>query len=150
MTTLQIGDKAPDFQSINQDGNSVSLSDFKGQKLVLFFYPKASTPGCTLEACNLSDNYSRFVAQGYDVLGVSADSPKRQSNFKNKYDFSYDLLADEDKSVINAYGVWGPKKFMGREYDGIHRITFIIDEKGVIEDIITKVKTKEHTAQILK
>jgi peroxiredoxin Q/BCP len=150
MTTLQIGDKAPDFQSINQDENAVSLSNFEGKKLVLFFYPKASTPGCTLEACNLSDNYSRFVAQGYDVLGVSADSPKRQSNFKNKYEFPYDLLADEDKSVINAYGVWGPKKFMGREYDGIHRITFVIDEKGVIEDIITKVKTKEHTAQILK
>ncbi len=150
MTTLQIGDKAPDFQSINQNENAVSLSDFEGKKLVLFFYPKASTPGCTLEACNLSDNYSRFVAQGYDVLGVSADSPKRQSNFKNKYEFPYDLLADEDKSVINAYGVWGPKKFMGREYDGIHRITFIIDEKGIIEDVITKVKTKEHTAQILK
>ena len=150
MTTLQIGDKAPDFQSINQDETSVSLSDFSGKKLVLFFYPKASTPGCTLEACNLSENYSLFVAQGYDVLGVSADSPKRQSNFKNKYEFPYDLLADEDKSVINAYGVWGPKKFMGREYDGIHRITFVIDEKGVIEDIITKVKTKEHTAQILK
>ena len=139
-----------DFQSINQDENAVSLSNFEGKKLVLFFYPKASTPGCTLEACNLSENYSRFVAQGYDVLGVSADSPKRQSNFKNKYEFPYDLLADEDKSVINAYGVWGPKKFMGREYDGIHRITFVIDEKGVIEDIITKVKTKEHTAQILK
>jgi len=150
MTTLQIGDKAPDFQSINQDETSVSLSDFSGKKLVLFFYPKASTPGCTLEACNLSENYSLFVAQGYDVLGVSADSPKRQSNFKSKYEFPYDLLADEDKSVINAYGVWGPKKFMGREYDGIHRITFVIDEKGVIEDIITKVKTKEHTAQILK
>ncbi len=150
MTTLQIGDKAPDFQSINHDENAVGLSNFEGKKLVLFFYPKASTPGCTLEACNLSENYSRFVAQGYDILGVSADSPKRQSNFKNKYEFPYDLLADEDKSVINAYGVWGPKKFMGREYDGIHRITFVIDEKGVIEDIITKVKTKEHTAQILK
>ncbi|MDG1672455.1 MAG: peroxiredoxin, partial [Flavobacteriaceae bacterium] len=113
MTTLQIGDKAPYFQSINQDGNAVSLSDFSGKKLVLFFYPKASTPGCTLEACNLSDNYSRFVAHGYDVLGVSADNTKRQSNFKNKFEFPYDLLADEDKSVINAYGVWGPKKFMG-------------------------------------
>lgn len=150
MTTLQIGDKAPDFQSINQDSKPVSLSDFKGKKLVLFFYPKASTPGCTLEACNLSDNYSRFVAQGYDVLGVSADSPKRQQNFKNKYEFPYDLLADEDQSVINAYGVWGPKKFMGREYDGIHRTTFVIDENGSIEEVITKVKTKEHTSQILK
>ena len=150
MTTLQIGDQAPNFQSINQDGNPVSLSDFSGKKLVLFFYPKASTPGCTLEACNLSDNYSRFVAQGYDVLGVSADNTKRQSNFKNKYEFPYDLLADEDKTVINAYGVWGQKKFMGREYDGSHRITFVIDENGIIEDVITNVKTKAHTDQILK
>ena len=150
MTALQIGDKAPNFTSINQDGKSISLSDFTGKKLVLFFYPKASTPGCTLEACNLSDNYSRFVAAGYDVLGVSADSPKRQSNFKNKYDFPYDLLADEDKSVINAYSVWGPKKFMGREYDGIHRTTFVIDENGNIEEVISKVKTKEHASQILK
>ena len=150
MTTLQIGDQAPDFQSINQDGNAISLSDFSGKKLVLFFYPKASTPGCTLEACNLSDNYDRFTAQGYAVLGVRADSPKRQLNFKTKYEVPYDLLADEEKTVINAYGVWGPKKFMGREYDGIHRITFVIDENGIIEDVITKVKTKEHTDQILK
>lgn len=150
MTSLQIGDKAPNFNSVNQDEKAVSLSDFKGKKLVLFFYPKASTPGCTLEACNLSDNYSRFEAAGYAILGVSADSPKRQLNFKNKYEFPYDLLADEDKTVIKVYGVWGPKKFMGREYEGIHRITFVIDETGIIEDIITKVKTKEHTAQILK
>ena len=150
MTSLQIGDKAPNFNSVNQDEKAISLSDFKGKKLVLFFYPKASTPGCTLEACNLSDNYSRFEAAGYAILGVSADSPKRQLNFKNKYEFPYDLLADEDKTVIKAYGVWGPKKFMGREYEGIHRITFVIGETGIIEDIITKVKTKEHTAQILK
>jgi peroxiredoxin Q/BCP len=102
-----------------------------------------------LEACNLSDNYSRFNAAGYAILGVSADSVKRQFDFKNKYGFPYDLLVDEDKSVINAYGVWGPKKFMGREYDGIHRTTFIIDENGLIESVIAKVKTKEHTAQIL-
>ena len=150
MTALKAGDKAPDFKISNQNGNTVNLSDFTGKKLVLFFYPKASTPGCTLEACNLSDNYSRFKAAGYAILGVSADSAKRQLNFKNKYGFSYDLLADEDKSVIEAYGVWGPKKFMGREYDGIHRTTFIIDENGVIESVITKVKTKEHTAQILE
>ncbi|MBT8260604.1 MAG: thioredoxin-dependent thiol peroxidase [Bacteroidia bacterium] len=149
MTTLKIGEKAPNFKAINQDENQVSLSDFKGKKLVLFFYPKASTPGCTAEACNLSDNYDRFVANGYAVLGVSADSAKRQSNFKIKYNLPYDLLADEEKTVINAYGVWGPKKFMGREYDGIHRTTFIIDEKGIIEDIIAKVKTKDHTNQIL-
>ena len=149
MTTLKVGDKAPNFKAIDQDENTISLADFKGKKLVLFFYPKASTPGCTMEACNLSDNYNRFIAQGYDVLGVSADSAKRQSNFKTKYGFQYPLLADEGKSVIEAFGVWGPKKFMGREYDGIHRTTFIIDEKGVIENVITKVKTKDHTAQIL-
>ncbi|MFL2624253.1 MAG: thioredoxin-dependent thiol peroxidase [Flavobacteriaceae bacterium] len=149
MTTLKVGDIAPDFKSTNQDGDPVNLSDFSGKKLVLFFYPKASTPGCTLEACNLSDNYSRFNAAGYAILGVSADSVKRQFDFKNKYGFPYDLLVDEDKSVIKAYGVWGPKKFMGREYDGIHRTTFIIDENGLIESVIAKVKTKEHTAQIL-
>ena len=149
MTTLKIGDKAPDFKVINQDEKLVSLGDFKGKKLVLFFYPKASTPGCTAEACNLNENYERFQAQGYEILGVSADSPKRQSNFRNKYEFTYDLLADEEKEVINAYGVWGPKKFMGKEYDGIHRTTFVIDENGVIADVISKVKTKEHTNQIL-
>lgn len=150
MTTLKIGDKAPNFEAQDQDGNTIRLSDYAGKKLVLFFYPKASTPGCTAEACNLSDNHERFEAQGYRILGVSADSAKRQSNFKNKYNFPYPLLADEDKTVINAFGVWGPKKFMGREYDGIHRVTFVIDEAGVIEDVITKVKTKDHTSQILK
>ena len=150
MTSLQIGDTAPKFQSFDEAGNSISLADYKGKKLVLFFYPKASTSGCTLEACNLSENYSRFTSLGYDVLGVSADSAKRQSNFKEKYGFPYPLLADEDKSVINAFGVWGPKKFMGKEYDGIHRTTFVIDAYGIIEDIIVKVKTKEHTSQILK
>jgi peroxiredoxin Q/BCP len=150
MNTLQIGDTAPNFKSIDQAGNSISLADYKGKKLVLFFYPKASTPGCTVEACNLSDNYSRFTALGYDVLGVSADSAKRQSNFKEKHGFPYPLLADEDKSVINAFGVWGPKKFMGKEYNGIHRTTFVIDADGLIEDIIFKVKTKQHTSQILK
>jgi len=150
MTSLQIGDTAPKFQSLDEAGNSISLADYKGKKLVLFFYPKASTPGCTLEACNLSENYSRFTSLGYDVLGVSADSAKRQSNFKEKYGFPYPLLADEDKSVINAFGVWGPKKFMGKDYDGIHRTTFVIDAYGIIEDIIVKVKTKEHTSQILK
>lgn len=150
MTTLKVGDKAPEFTSPDQDGNTVSLNDFKGKKLVLFFYPKASTPGCTVEACNLRDNYERFQALGYEVLGVSADSEKRQSNFRNKFNFPYPLLADTDKSVINAFGVWGPKKFMGRTYDGIHRTTFVIDEEGVIEDVILKVKTKEHAGQILK
>lgn len=149
MTHLKVGDKAPNFSALDQDGNTVTLSDFKGKKLVVFFYPKASTPGCTAEACNLNENYDRFKAQGYEILGVSADSAKRQANFKNKYDFQYPLLADEDKSVIEAFGVWGPKKFMGKEYDGIHRTTFVIDENGVLADVITKVKTKAHTDQIL-
>ncbi|MHA7944102.1 thioredoxin-dependent thiol peroxidase [Formosa sp. 3Alg 14/1] len=149
MTTLKIGDKAPDFSAKDQDGNIISLNDYKGKKLVIFFYPKASTPGCTAEACNLRDNYERFKALNYEVLGVSADSEKRQSNFKNKHEFQYPLLADEDKTVINAFGIWGPKKFMGREYDGIHRTTFVINEEGIIEDVISKVKTKAHAEQIL-
>ena len=149
MTHLKIGDKAPNFEALDQDGNTIKLTDYKGKKLVVFFYPKASTPGCTVEACNLNDNYARFQAQGYEILGVSADSAKRQLNFKNKYGFQYPLLADENKTVIEAFGVWGPKKFMGREFDGIHRTTFVIDEQGVLEDVITKVKTKEHTSQIL-
>lgn len=149
MTTLKAGDKAPDFSIPNQDGNLVSLSDFKGKKLVLFFYPKASTPGCTAEACNLRDNIDRFRESGYIILGASADSPKRQSNFKEKYELPYNLLADEDHQLLNAYGVWGPKKFMGKEYDGIHRTTFVIDENGKIEEVISKVKTKDHADQIL-
>ncbi|REG88041.1 thioredoxin-dependent thiol peroxidase [Winogradskyella sediminis] len=149
MTHLNIGDKAPDFSAKDEQGQTISLSDYKGKKLVVFFYPKASTPGCTAEACNLNDNYERFKAEGYEILGVSADSAKRQTNFKTKYSFQYPLLADENKAVIEAFGVWGPKKFMGREYDGIHRTTFVIDENGIITDIISKVKTKAHAAQIL-
>jgi len=148
MTHLKIGDVAPNFEAINQDGKAIKSSDFKGEKLVVFFYPKASTPGCTTEAKNLRDNYTEFQNKGYEILGVSADSPKRQLNFKTKNELPFDLLADENKKVITAFGVWGPKKFMGREYDGIHRTTFIIDENGVIENIIKKVKTKEHTKQI--
>lgn len=150
MTTLKPGDKAPDFTAQDQDGNQMKSSDFLGKKLVIFFYPKASTPGCTAEACNLRDHYDQFHKLNYELLGVSADSGKRQQNFKEKNNLPFPLLADEDKSVIKAFGVWGPKKFMGRTFDGIHRTTFIIDEKGVIEEVITKVNTKDHTAQILK
>ncbi len=150
MKTLKQGDAVPNFTAKDEQGNTISLSDYKGKKLVVFFYPKASTPGCTVEACNLRDNYKELQAQGYELLGVSADSAKRQSNFKNKYEFPFPLLADEDKTVINAFGVWGPKKFMGREYDGIHRMTFLINENGVVEHVIDKVKTKYHAAQILE
>ncbi|TKS55941.1 thioredoxin-dependent thiol peroxidase [Mesohalobacter halotolerans] len=149
MTTLKAGDNAPNFSAKDQDSNVHELKDFKGNKLVVFFYPKASTPGCTAEACNLRDHWSTFQDKGYKILGVSADSPKRQQNFKNKYELPFPLLADEDKSVIEAFGVWGPKKFMGKEYDGIHRTTFVIDEEGKIEEVISKVKTKAHAEQIL-
>ncbi|MBR9854718.1 MAG: thioredoxin-dependent thiol peroxidase [Algicola sp.] len=149
MNMLKVGDKVPDFSAKDQDGNTINLSDYKGKKLVVFFYPKASTPGCTAEACNLRDNYKELQNQGFELLGVSADSEKRQSNFKNKYEFPFPLLADEDHTVINTFGVWGPKKFMGKEYDGIHRTTFIIDGDGVVENVISKVKTKDHAAQIL-
>lgn len=150
MNILKIGDKAPNFSSEDELGNIHKLEDYKGKKLVVFFYPKASTPGCTTEACELRDNYNRFLDANYALLGVSADSKERQQKFKEKNNLPFPLLADESKEVINAFGVWGPKKFMGKEYDGIHRTTFVIDENGIIEDVILKVKTKEHTAQILK
>lgn len=150
MTQLKIGDKAPEFVSIDQSGKKHQLSDYKGKKLVVFFYPKASTPGCTAEVCNLRDNYEVLQQNGYALLGVSADSADRQQKFIDKNSLPFPLLADENKDVLNAFGVWGPKKFMGRTYDGIHRTTFVIDENGVIVNIITKVKTKDHAAQILE
>lgn len=149
MTTLKKGDQAPQFSGLDQDGKSHSLADYAGKKLVVFFYPKANTPGCTAEACDLRDNFARFESQNYALLGVSADNAKAQANFKNKFEFPFPLLADEDKSVIQAFGVWGPKKFMGKEYDGIHRTTFVIDEQGVLLDVIIDVKTKTHASQLL-
>ena len=149
MTTLKKGDKAPNFSALDQDGNSHKLADYAGKKLVVFFYPKANTPGCTAEACDLSNNYARFTSNNYAILGVSADSAKAQLKFKEKFDFPFPLLADEDRAVIEAFGVWGPKKFMGKEYDGIHRNTFIIDENGFISEVILDVKTKDHANQIL-
>ena len=150
MNTLKAGDRVPEFSVNDQDGNLVRLSDFQGEKLVVFFYPKANTPGCTAEACNLRDHYAELQSAGYKLLGVSADSEKKQANFRTKFEFPFPLLADEDHQVINAFGVWGPKKFMGREYDGIHRKTFIVDENGQVERVIDKVKTKDHAAQILE
>lgn len=150
MKHLKIGDTAPAFSAEDQDGNLISLADQKGSKVVLYFYPKDSTPGCTTQACNLRDNYDALLKANYKVFGVSADSAKRHKNFIAKNELPFPLLVDEEKKVINDYGVWGLKKFMGKEYDGIHRMTFVINEEGVIEDIIEKVKTKEHTAQILK
>lgn len=149
MNTLKVGDKVPAFSAKDENGNIIKLSDYKGKKLIVFFYPKASTPGCTAEACNLRDNYTELKAKGYELLGVSADSQKRQLNFKNKYQFPFPLLADEDHTILNIFGVWGPKQFMGKKYDGIHRMTFVIDGDGVVEKVIDKVKTKDHAAQIL-
>jgi thioredoxin-dependent peroxiredoxin len=149
MKHLKIGDKAPDFKTEDQNGNPMNLSDFSGSKVILYFYPKDSTPGCTAQACNLRDNYDSLLKKGYKVLGVSADSAKKHQNFITKNELPFPLLMDEDKTIIQDYGVWGEKKFMGKIYDGIHRTTFIIDENGMIEDIIEKVKTKDHTAQIM-
>lgn len=149
MTHLKVGDKAPNFSGVDQYGSAHTLADYKGKKLVVFFYPKANTPGCTAEACDLRDNFERFQSNNYALLGVSADSQNAQLKFKDKFNFPFPLLADEDKSVIQAFGVWGPKKFMGKEYDGIHRTTFVINESGIIEQVISEVKTKAHAAQIL-
>ena len=149
MTHLKEGDKAPNFSGVDQNGSAHTLADYKGKKLVVFFYPKANTPGCTAEACDLRDNFERFQSNNYALLGVSADSQNAQLKFKDKFNFPFPLLADEDKSVIQAFGVWGPKKFMGKEYDGIHRTTFVINESGIIEQVISEVKTKAHAAQIL-
>lgn len=149
MTHLKEGDKAPDFTSTDQNGKTISLKDYKGKKVILYFYPKDNTPGCTMEACNFRDHYEDLQEKGFEVIGVSADTEKKHSNFVEKFTLPFTLLADTEKEVINAYGVWGLKKFMGREYDGIHRETFVINEEGVIDKIITKVKNKEATKQIL-
>src|SRR5690606_17527646 len=150
MDTLKVGDKAPNFSALDEQGQPISLSDYAGKKLIVFFYPKANTPTCTVESCNLSDNYKMLVDKGYEVIGVSADSQKAQTNFKKKYKFPYPLIADEDKAVINAFGVWGPKKFMGRTFEGIHRVTFVINEESIITKVIDDVKAKNHASQILE
>lgn len=147
---LKTGDKAPYFEGKDQNGNTLKLTDFTGKKLVLYFYPKDSTPGCTAEACDLRDNYNRFLAQGYAVVGVSKDSEKSHQKFIEKYNLPFPLIADTDTTITQAYDSWGLKKFMGREYMGTLRKTFIINEKGIIEEIIDKVNTSDHTAQILK
>ena len=150
MATLKEGDNAPNFSLTDNEGKFHSLNDYSGKKLIIFFYPRANTPGCTAEACNLRDNFKDLKDKGYSILGVSADSEKSQQSFSKKYDFPFPLLADIEKVMINAYGVWGPKKFRGKEYEGIIRKTFLVDEKGIITRIIDKVKTKDHAAQILE
>lgn len=147
---LKIGQKAPAWSGVNQNGENISSEQFLGKKVILFFYPKASTPGCTVEACNFRDNYADLAAKGFEVVGVSADSVKRQSNFATKQELNYNLIADEEKSIIMAFEAWGWKKFMGKEYEGIYRHTYIIDEAGMIEQVLEKVKTKEATEQVLE
>jgi len=149
MFHLKEGDAAPAFSAPIETGETRSLSDYKGKKLVLYFYPKDDTPGCTAEACSLRDNYEQFLGKGYEILGVSPDSAKKHVKFREKFSLPFSLLADESHAVAEAYGVWGPKKFMGRTYDGIHRTTFVIDESGNIERIIAKVDTENHSAQLL-
>ncbi|HRE74334.1 MAG TPA: thioredoxin-dependent thiol peroxidase [Flavobacteriales bacterium] len=150
MNMLKEGDKAPSFTYTNEKGKKVSLKDLKGKVVALFFYPKDLTPGCTAEACNLRDYYSELKKKGIVVIGVSADSEKMHERFREKHQLPYPLIADEEKELIQAYGVWGPKVFMGKKFDGINRTTFIIDEAGKIRNVIAKVKTKEHAEQIFE
>ena len=148
--TLQAGDKAPDFKTKDQDGKEVQLSSFQGKKVVLYFYPKDMTPGCTAQACSLRDNYNALQKAGYEVLGISSDDEKAHKKFIAKEKLPFTLLADTDKSVHAQYGTWKEKSMYGRKYMGTVRTTFIIDEKGVIEEVIEKIDTKNHTNQILK
>jgi len=147
--TLQAGDKAPAFKAKNENGETVSLADYKGKKLVLYFYPKDDTPGCTAEACDLRDNYKLFQKQGYEILGVSPDNEAKHQKFIAKYELPFSLLADTDNVVATAYGTWGEKSMYGKKYMGILRTTFVIDEKGKIEKVVEKVDTKKHTTQLL-
>ncbi len=146
---LNVGDQAPDFVSKDQNGNPISLSQFKGKKIVLYFYPKDNTPGCTDQACNLRDNYESLLANGYVVLGVSTDDEKSHTKFITKFNLPFPLIADTEKEIVNLYGVWVEKSMYGKTYMGIARTTFLIDENGIITEVIAKVKTKEHYSQII-
>ena len=150
MTKLKVGDKAPFFEGVNQNGEKISLNNFAGKKLILYFYPKDDTPGCTAESCNLNDNYDAWLEKGFDVVGVSPDNEKSHKKFSGKFGFRFNLIADTEKEILQAYDVWGVKKMYGREYMGVLRTTFVIDEKGVIKQVFEKVDTKEHTNQIIE
>jgi len=150
MAVLKEGSKAPAFKAPDQNGNMVSLSDFKGKKLILYFYPKDDTPGCTSQACNLKDNYSTLIKKGFQVVGVSVDSVKSHKKFEEKYELPFPLISDEEKKIVDKYNLWGEKKFMGRTYMGTTRTTFLIDETGVIRKIIAKPDTKNHTEEVLE
>jgi len=150
MATLNVGDKAPDFSGLNQNGEPVSWSGIKGKKLILYFYPKDNTPGCTAESCNLNDNYRMWLAKGYEVVGVSPDSVSSHKKFADKFQFGFNLLADTEKEILQAYGVWGEKSMYGKSYMGVIRTTFVINEDGIIVEKFEKVDTKNHTDQIIK
>ena len=150
MTHLKVGDKAPSFKGLNQKGKEISLNDYSGKKLILYFYPKDNTPGCTAESCNLNENYDAWLAKGYDVVGVSPDSVQSHVKFADKFGFQFNLIADTEKEILQAYGAWGEKSMYGKKYMGVLRTTFIIDEKGVIVEIFEKVVTKDHTNQIIQ
>jgi len=150
MTTLTEGSKAPAFKGKDQDGNTVSLADYKGKKIVLYFYPEDDTPTCTVQACNLRDNFGLLKKEGFAVLGVSPDEPKKHKKFEAKYSLPFTLVADPDHTIIDKYGVWGLKNLYGREYMGLHRTTFLIDKKGIIRKIFLKPRSKQHTEEILK
>jgi len=147
---LNVGDKAPIFTGIIQDGTTIKLTDYVGRKLIVYFYPADNTPSCTAEGCSLRDNYKVLQKKGYDILGVSPDSAKKHTNFINKFEFPFDLVVDKDLEITKSFGAFGWKKFMGREYEGVLRSTFLINEKGIIEAVISKVKTKTHGEQILE
>ena len=149
MTHLKEGDKAPDFTGLNENGEEMKLSDFKGKKLILFFYPKDNTPTCTTEVCNLRDNYSDLKQKGYELLGVSADSARKHKNFIKKHNLPFPLIADTGHKMLKDYGVWGPKKMFGLSFDGIFRTTIVIGPDGLIEKVITKVTAKDHAEQIV-
>ena len=150
MSNLKEGQKAPSFEGTDQDGKKIKLSDLSGKKVILYFYPKDNTPGCTAEACNLRDNHKELLNKGFKIIGVSPDNEKSHKGFAGKYSLPFPLIADPDKKILSLYGAWGEKKMYGKTVTGVLRTTFIIDEKGIIEKIISKVDTKEHTEQILK
>lgn len=147
---LKIGDKSPDFKGVDENGNEVSFSHFKGKNIIMYFYPKDNTPGCTNEACDLRDNYNMWIEKGYDVIGVSPDSQQSHQKFIDKHKLPFTLISDPEKVIIKQFGAWGQKKMYGREYEGLLRTTFVIDKDGIITNIFEKVKTKDHTNQILE
>jgi peroxiredoxin Q/BCP len=150
MISLKKGDRAPEFSGLNQNGEKIALSNFRGKKVILYFYPKDNTPGCTAESCNLNENYGFWQSKGYEVIGISPDSVSSHKKFADKFQFGFNLIADPETEILNAYGVWGEKSMYGRKYMGVFRTTFIISEEGIIEDVIEKVDTKNHSEQIQK